>query len=103
MEYKRLNTLIHSIGQVKLLAMSMYQISDETEFRKYFLTLPCRWNGLQMKREQQQYWTLTLTESFICPKQPKVLIFLFANIRTSWLSSCPTFCRNDNPLIPTAI
>ena len=30
MEYKRLNTLIHSIEQVKLLAMSMYQISDET-------------------------------------------------------------------------
>ena len=39
MEYKRLNTIIHSIEQVKLLAMSMYQISDETEFRKYFLTL----------------------------------------------------------------
>lgn len=60
MEYKRLNTLIHSIEQVKLLAMSMYQISDETEFRKYFLTL-----ALQMERLTNETRTATVLDADI--------------------------------------
>ena len=60
MEYKRLNTIIHSIEQVKLLAMSMYQISDETEFRKYFLTL-----ALQMERLTNETRTATVLDADI--------------------------------------
>ena len=60
MEYKRLNTLIHSIEQVKLLAMSMYQISDETEFRKYFLSL-----ALQMERLTNETRTATVLDADI--------------------------------------
>lgn len=60
MEYKRLNTLIHSIEQVKLLAMSMYQISDETEFRKYYLTL-----ALQMERLTNETRTATVLDADI--------------------------------------
>ena len=60
MEYKRLNTLIRSIEQVKLLAMSMYQISDETEFRKYYLAL-----ALQMKRLTNETRTATVLDADI--------------------------------------
>ena len=60
MEYKRLNTLIRSIEQVKLLAMSMYQISDETEFRKYYLAL-----ALQMERLTNETRTATVLDADI--------------------------------------
>lgn len=60
MEYKRLNTIIHSIEQVKLLAMSMYQISDETEFRKYFLSL-----ALKMERLTNETRTATVLDADI--------------------------------------
>jgi len=60
MEYKRLNTLIKSLDETKLMAMSMYQENSETEFRRHYLDL-----AMQMEKLTNQTRIATVLDADI--------------------------------------